>query len=136
MSNLRVWKLIGGFVLLFGLGGVCGAAYTSHRTGWVNHPAPTDKWSERWFAQTAESLEVREEQMKALRPMMEDMQRQLRDLQKETTARADAVIKQTGRRMWEVLDETQRERYRAFDSKQKLSRQAITEPPSPAKSDR
>lgn len=135
MSSLRVWKIIGGLVVLFSLGGVCGAAYTAHRTGWVTHPAATDKWSERWFTQTAERLEVRDDQMKALRPMLDDMQLQLRDLQKETTSRANAVIRQTGKRMWDVLDEKQRERYRALDRDLKLFRQAATEgvPPAPGK---
>jgi hypothetical protein len=133
MNSLRVWKIIGGLVVLFGLGGVCGAAYSVRHTGFAHRAGATDTWSERWFAQTAERLEVRDEQMKALRPMLEDMQQQLRDLQEETTSRANSIIRHTGQRMWEVLDETQRERYRALDREQKLLRQAAsdsTQPPA------
>ncbi len=127
MNRLRMWKIMGGLVVLFGLGSVCGAAYTVNRTGWKPRPGATDKWSERWFDQTAERLEVREEQLQALRPMLTEMQQQLRELQKETTTRADAIIRQSGRRMWEVLDEKQRERYRALEHEQKSFRQAATE---------
>ena len=124
MNRLRTWKIIGGLVLLFGLGGICGAAYTA---GLATHAPATDKWSERWFMQTAAHLEVRDDQMQALRPMLDDMQHQLRDLQQETTTRAKAIIHQTGRRMWEVLDATQREKYRALEREQKLSRKAASE---------
>ena len=132
MTRLRMWKIIGGLAALFALGGVCGAAYSARHTGWVNRAGATDKWSEQWFAQTAERLEVRDDQMKALRPMLDEMQGQLRDLQKETTARANTIVRQTGRRMWDVLDEKQRERYKALDRDQKLFHQAATESTQPA----
>ncbi len=132
MNSLRLWKIIGGLVVLFGLGGVCGAAYTVHRAGWAHRSGATDKWSERWFEQTAERLEVRDEQMKALRPMLAEMQQKLRDLQKETTTRADVIIRETGHRMWDVLDEAQRDRYRALEREQKSFRQAAAES-APAK---
>jgi hypothetical protein len=132
MNSLRVWKIIGGLAALFALGGVCGAAYSARHTGWVNRVGATDKWSERWFMETADRLEVREDQMKTLRPMLNEMQVQLRDLQKETTARANTIIHQTGRRMWDVLDEKQRERYKALDRDQKLFRQAASESTQPA----
>jgi hypothetical protein len=136
MNSLRMWKIIGGLVALFALGGVCGAAYSVHHTGWVNRAGATDKWSERWFMETADRLEVRDDQMKSLRPMLEEMQGRLRDLQKETTTRANTIVRQTGRRMWDVLDEKQRERYKALDRDQKLFHQAAVEsnqpaPPSP-----
>jgi hypothetical protein len=134
MNSLRMWKIIGGLVALFALGGVCGAAYSVRHTGWVNRAGATDKWSERWFMETAEHLEVRDDQMKSLHPMLEEMQSQLRDLQKETTTRANAIIRQTGRRMWDVLDEKQRERYKALDRDQKLFRQAASESTQPARS--
>jgi hypothetical protein len=127
MNSLRMWKIIGGLAALFALGGVCGAAYSARHTGWMNRAGATDKWSERWFMETADRLEVRDEQMKTLRPMLDEMQGQLRDLQKETTARANAIVHQTGRRMWEVLDEKQRERYKALDRDQKLFHQAASE---------
>ena len=132
MTRLRMWKIIGGLVALFALGGVCGAAYSVRHTGWVNRAGATDKWSERWFMETADRLEVRDEQMKTLRPMLNEMQGQLRDLQKETTTRANSIVHQTGRRMWDVLDEKQRERYKALDRDQKLFRQAATESTQPA----
>jgi hypothetical protein len=131
MNSLRAWKIIGGLAVLFGLGGVCGATYSARHTGWADRASATDQWSERWFAQTAERLEVRDDQMKALRPMLDDMQRQIRDLQKETNARANSIIRQTGNRMWEVLDETQRERYRALDRERKSLRKAATESTQP-----
>src|SRR4051812_4437660 len=127
MNTLRTWKIIGGLVILFGLGGVSGATYTVHRGGWAGHAGATEKWSERWFMQTADCLQGREGQMKMLRPMLDEMQRQLREVQTETTTRANAIVHQTGRRMWEVLDETQRERYRALEREQKLLRQPATE---------
>jgi hypothetical protein len=134
MNSLRIWKIIGGLVALFALGGVCGAAYSVRHTGWMSRAGATDKWSERWFMETAERLEVRDEQMKTLRPMLDEMQTQLRDLQKETTERANTIIHQTGRRMWDVLDEKQRDRYKALDRDQKLFRQAAAESNQPAPS--
>ena len=131
MNRLRAWKIIGGLIVLFSLGGVCGAAYTAHRSGWMSRAGVTDKWSERWFTETAEKLELRDEQVQTLHPMLEDMQQQLRDLQKETISRANTIVHQTGRRMWDVLDETQRERYRALDNDQKLFRKGAPDSAPP-----
>jgi|GEM_PF-2525427 len=132
MKNLRVWKIIAGLTVIFALGGVSGAAWTARNTGWgrMGRLQATDAWSERWFAQMGERLELREEQVKALRPMVGQLQNQLRDLQKETAHRTSEIIRQNGRQMWEVLDAAQREKYRKLEDRQKLHR-AATAPASP-----
>lgn len=126
MKTLRVWKIIGGLALLFALGGICGAALTGPRAGWTRFGKQrlTDTWSERWFAQMSERLELRDDQQQALRPMVAQLQQQLRELQQQTAARAGEIVRQNGKQMWEVLDEAQRAKYHQLQDEQKLHRAA------------
>ena len=122
MKMARVWKIACGLALLFALGGVCGATFTMQRA--KVRPRFTDTWTERWFAVTSKRLELRDEQVTALKPMVAALQQQLRDLQKETAARSGEIVRQNGRQMWEVLDPAQRDRYRALEDELKLPRAA------------
>lgn len=126
MSTSRVWKIIAGMVVLFALGGVCGASFVTK--GRAHQTSATDRWSERWFALMGEKLELRDDQREQLQPMVEQLQQQLRDLQKETARRAGEIVRQRGRQMWEVLDASQRKRYNALEDDQKLRAASLTAP--------
>ncbi|MDQ3623601.1 MAG: hypothetical protein M3463_14105 [Verrucomicrobiota bacterium] len=129
MNSIRGWKIGVGLLVLFALGGVCGATFTKHRGGWgrgSRGPA-TDAWVERWFGQTSARLQLRDEQVATLRPIVAQMQQELHELQRETAARTADIVKQSGRQMWDVLDATQRERYRRLQQEHKL--RAAVPPP-------
>lgn len=132
MRTARFWKIAAGLVLLFALGGVSGATFTArrHEPSLLNRTRITDAWAQRWFEKTSERLELREDQLATLQPLLTQLQQQLRDLQKETAARATDIIRTNARQMWEVLDETQRARYRALPRDQKLHDRFLPEPPT------
>lgn len=131
MKSARFWKITFGLVLLFALGGVSGATFSARRgENLLNRARLTDAWTQRWFEQTTQRLDLREDQRQTLEPMLAQLQLQLRDLQKETAARATDIIRNNARQMWEVLDETQRARYRALRREQKLPDRYLPEPPS------
>jgi len=128
MTAPRVWKIALGLVLLFALGGVCGATFLHRRSAAGAGRMPIiERWSERWFAQTAERLDLRADQMEAMRPIVAQMQGQLRDLQKETATRATDIVRQSGRQLWDKLDATQRARYQALPQEQKLRLRGLPE---------
>lgn len=124
--TLRAWKILAGLVLLFALGVVSGGALVLKSRGWARwqRTPATDAWSERWFAQMAEKLVLREDQRTQMRPMVEQLQKELRELQQHTAKRTGEIIQQRGKEMWDLLDEAQREKYRALQEEQKLHRAA------------
>lgn len=131
MKTARFWKIAFGMLLLFALGGVSGATFTAKRAeSPFNHSRLTDAWAQRWFAQTSKRLELRDDQVQTLQPLLSQLQEQLRDLQKETASRASEIIRSNARQMWNVLDETQRARYRALPRDQKLHDRYLPEPPT------
>lgn len=122
MNTGRIWKIGAGLLVLFVLGGVCGATLGKQRGGWsqVKPEQVTDVWAERWYAQMRAQLELREDQDAKLRPMVAQLQRQLQVLQEETTVRTRKIVKQNATQMWDVLDDAQRARYRGLEQKNKL----------------
>lgn len=124
--TLRAWKILAGLVLLFALGVVSGGALVLKSRGWARwqRTPATDAWSERWFAQMAEKLALREDQRTQMRPMVEQLQKELRELQQHTAKRTGEIIQQRGKEMWDLLDAAQREKYRALQEEQKLHRAA------------
>jgi hypothetical protein len=131
MNAARGWKIAVGMVLLFALGGVSGATFSAHRGAPAASRARlTDAWAQRWFAQTSARLELRQEQIDTLQPLLTQVQEQLRDLQKQTATRATDIIRTNARQMWGVLDETQRDRYRALPREHKLHDRYLPEPPT------
>lgn len=126
MTTLRTWKIVAGLAVLFTLGGVCGAAWVAKADLlWPRAPV-TDVWSERWFAQMVQKLELRDDQRTQLRPMVEQLQRELRQLQQETSLRTAEIIRGRGKEMWQVLDADQRVKYRGLPVEQKLPRAATS----------
>lgn len=132
MKSARFWKIACGMLLLFALGGVSGAAFSARRAevGFTARSRMTDAWADRWFSQTSKRLELREDQVQTLQPLLANLQQELRALQKETAARATEIIKTNARQMWGVLDETQRARYRALPREHKLHDRYLPEPPA------
>lgn len=131
MKSARFWKIAFGLALLFALGGVSGATFTARRGEYLmNRARLTDAWTQRWFQQTTQRLELRNDQVQTLEPVLAQLQQQLRDLQKETATRAAEIIRTNARQMWEVLDEPQRARYRALRREQKLPDRYLPEPPA------
>jgi hypothetical protein len=131
MKSVRFWKVTFGMILLFALGGVSGATFSARRTETpLNGSRLTDAWAQRWFELTSKRLELRDEQVQTLQPLLTILQQQLRDLQKETATRATEIIKTNAREMWSVLDETQRARYRSLPRDQKLHDRFLPEPPA------
>ncbi len=131
MKSARFWKIACGMVLLFALGGVSGATFHARRAeAPLNRARLTDAWAQRWFAETSQRLELRDDQVQTLQPLLAQLQEQLRALQKETATRATDIIKGNARQMWEVLDETQRARYRALPREHKLHDRYLPEPPT------
>lgn len=131
IMTLRAWKILAGLVLLFALGVFCGGALVLKVKGWTRwqRPPATDVWSERWFAQMAKKLALREDQRTKLRPMVEQLQKELRELQQHTAKRTGDIIQQRGKEMWDLLDDAQREKYRTLQEEQKLHRAATGQLP-------
>jgi len=112
MNAFRMVKILAGFAVLFGLGGVCGSAVTS-RTAAAS--ARQAHWEENWVKarmhEDAERLKLTPEQIEAARPVYDQMLADFRSVREEASrGLVQASVKQ-GHALWQELTPEQQQEF-------------------------
>ena len=132
MNRALQWKLIAGFLLVFVAGGITGAfvggSYARHHFFELHRP---ERISAQMKDRLRAELNLTEEQVAKISPIIDKTASQLRDIRRDTGQRVHQVIAEAHRQMAANLTDEQRQKLQQSEERHRRSRHHhFHEPPA------
>ena len=120
MNTFRIVKILTGFAVLFGLGGVCGSAISSRPAVAAARQAQREEsWVNARMREDAERLKLTPAQIEAARPLYDQMLADFRSVREEATrGLVQAAVKQ-GRALWTQLTPEQQQEFEKLSAERR-----------------
>jgi hypothetical protein len=120
MMNFRIVKILAGFAVLFGLGGLCGSAVSTRPAAIAARQA---RWEEHWvqkrMQEDADRLRLTPEQVEKARPLYDQMLADFHSVREEATRNlVQATVKQ-GRALWPELTPDQQKEFEGLSEERR-----------------
>ena len=120
---MKNWKAVAGVILVFLLGGVCGAAL-AHKVGhhWSDESRHGRDRSEFIVKRMSRELDLDDSQREEVRKIITGAHNEMQALMKQTEPQRDAIISRSEDQVRAILKPEQKERFEKFVEKMKQRR--------------